>query len=253
MTREGAREKGAFQNIYSSSPPGLKKDGTADFFSLHTLLEDNFTASNYPVMYPQAHTSTHKQMADADGALECSICHDVLGSGTVQTPCGHAYCADCLAAWLKEAPRCPLCNAHVSSRDLRKLAAIEGGLRLRGGEEEIEACAEIDALRERRRRDESALERLRAEIHRVRAPPQPQLPPPLAAAPAAEPPRPPLTALRSQPQSSTTSPIECVAEQRPPLSPERCGPVAVAAAAAEYSELMSPDEAWLAAVARLVP
>jgi hypothetical protein len=42
---------------------------------------------------------------------DCAICFDaVKGKTCRKTKCGHAFCAECLEAWYKINPKCPLCN-----------------------------------------------------------------------------------------------------------------------------------------------
>ncbi|KAI8816717.1 SNF2 family N-terminal domain-containing protein [Fimicolochytrium jonesii] len=43
---------------------------------------------------------------------ECLVCKTAFTEGVV-TPCGHIYCAECSAAWIKRYRKCPLCNQPV--------------------------------------------------------------------------------------------------------------------------------------------
>ena len=98
---------------------------------------------------------------------KCSICHDELGDGTVQTECGHLYCGHCLDAWLKIEKRCPLCNMDVKLRALRELCPIRGGLIVEDGDAEIAATRQIAALRAERLKNEELAQRCTWDIRRM--------------------------------------------------------------------------------------
>ena len=41
---------------------------------------------------------------------ECAVCQSVLCGARI-LPCGHAFCADCITHWFREAASCPSCRA----------------------------------------------------------------------------------------------------------------------------------------------
>lgn len=46
--------------------------------------------------------------------LFCIICRSAITVGSL-TPCGHKYCKDCLAEWLKRSSSCPTCKSRTST------------------------------------------------------------------------------------------------------------------------------------------
>ena len=58
----------------------------------------------------------------------CTICQCILGTPTVQTPCEHHFCAECLLAWFKHCATntvpCPICNTSVSIDDVNRCPRI---------------------------------------------------------------------------------------------------------------------------------
>ena len=46
--------------------------------------------------------------------LSCPICADLLVAPR-NAPCGHAFCAACIARWLAVSPSCPICKARLPS------------------------------------------------------------------------------------------------------------------------------------------
>lgn len=62
--------------------------------------------------------STTAKMSDGDGgeeerAAECSICISALVAGDkvkALPPCGHCFHPECVDAWLRSQPSCPLCR-----------------------------------------------------------------------------------------------------------------------------------------------
>ncbi|EPX73194.1 ATP-dependent DNA helicase [Schizosaccharomyces octosporus yFS286] len=49
----------------------------------------------------------------ASSKQQCVICRDVIKKGFITT-CGHFYCRDCLVAWMKHHPSCPMCKAKLT-------------------------------------------------------------------------------------------------------------------------------------------
>ena len=78
---------------------------------------------------------------------ECQICTEDLGvpgRPAAQLPCGHAFCACCVLAWVKEGHRdCPSCRVAFKLSKLRELVPWEGGLKLKEA-----SSAEQNALKE---------------------------------------------------------------------------------------------------------
>ena len=54
--------------------------------------------------------------AQDDSENMCVICRDDFADGDVliKLPCNHLFHKPCIAHWLEEKPRCPMCNAHVN-------------------------------------------------------------------------------------------------------------------------------------------
>ncbi|EKE41881.1 hypothetical protein ENUP19_0205G0007 [Entamoeba nuttalli] len=42
----------------------------------------------------------------------CCICYDDIVDCTI-TPCGHAFCYQCIKEWLSRVPNCPVCKSRV--------------------------------------------------------------------------------------------------------------------------------------------
>ena len=54
----------------------------------------------------------------------CPICREVLGKTSVSLLCEHSYHYNCLNAWVRTSPTCPMCRAGISAEqieDLRRL------------------------------------------------------------------------------------------------------------------------------------
>eukprot|EP00271_Cylindrocystis_brebissonii_P018211 TRINITY_DN5062_c0_g1_i1.p1 TRINITY_DN5062_c0_g1~~TRINITY_DN5062_c0_g1_i1.p1 ORF type:complete len:231 (+),score=16.13 TRINITY_DN5062_c0_g1_i1:1593-2285(+) len=68
-----------------------------------------------------------EQMADNEFMkFVCGICRLLMrASTTVQTPCKHVFCKDCITSWLKESWSCPYCRQYVWTNDLAKLKQAE--------------------------------------------------------------------------------------------------------------------------------
>ncbi|WBW73255.1 DNA-dependent ATPase/ ubiquitin-protein ligase E3 Irc20 [Schizosaccharomyces osmophilus] len=49
----------------------------------------------------------------AGSKQQCIICRDVIKKGFITT-CGHFYCRDCLVAWMKHHPSCPMCKSKLT-------------------------------------------------------------------------------------------------------------------------------------------
>ncbi|EPY50316.1 ATP-dependent DNA helicase, variant [Schizosaccharomyces cryophilus OY26] len=49
----------------------------------------------------------------AGSKQQCIICRDIIKKGFITT-CGHFYCKDCLVAWLKHHPSCPMCKSKLT-------------------------------------------------------------------------------------------------------------------------------------------
>ncbi|CAD2221748.1 hypothetical protein AGDE_13764 [Angomonas deanei] len=50
----------------------------------------------------------------ADSDFTCPVCYD-LYSDPCSLVCGHVFCKSCIARFLEERPRCPLCNTTIKS------------------------------------------------------------------------------------------------------------------------------------------
>ncbi|ELP88525.1 hypothetical protein EIN_344850 [Entamoeba invadens IP1] len=48
---------------------------------------------------------------------QCSICYDDIVDCTV-TPCGHTFCYDCIAEWVRRTENCPICKSRVTLNSL---------------------------------------------------------------------------------------------------------------------------------------
>merc|ERR1712217_523858 len=49
---------------------------------------------------------------------ECAIClvpGETATRATLRLPCGHCFCADCVAPWLKRCAICPMCRQGIRS------------------------------------------------------------------------------------------------------------------------------------------
>ena len=57
-----------------------------------------------------------------------TICQCIMGTPTVQTPCEHQFCADCLLAWFKHRATntvpCPICYTSVNIDDVNRCPRI---------------------------------------------------------------------------------------------------------------------------------
>ncbi|KAI1699301.1 ring finger domain-containing protein [Ditylenchus destructor] len=53
----------------------------------------------------------------------CTICLEDLQQEPTCSPstCGHVLHSKCMKDWVKKNPRCPVCNARVSTRGMREL------------------------------------------------------------------------------------------------------------------------------------
>lgn len=68
-------------------------------------------------MYRPGEAADGEQAADDEAAL-CSICISALVAGEkvkVLPPCGHCFHPDCVDAWLRSQPSCPLCRCLLDA------------------------------------------------------------------------------------------------------------------------------------------
>jgi len=69
---------------------------------------------------PEALAALPRRRATAaDQAEPCPICQARPAAGTPMAvlPCDHAFCADCLAPWLRRSATCPTCRAGLPEAD----------------------------------------------------------------------------------------------------------------------------------------
>merc|ERR1712176_285468 len=72
---------------------------------------------------PQANSTREQSLPFAlERDLRCGICTDVLYKCLTLVPCGHNFCAACLARWRRSAPSCPECRVSVRQA-VRNVAA----------------------------------------------------------------------------------------------------------------------------------
>lgn len=69
-----------------------------------------------PQLYQLLDTQLRVNMG---AAVKCGICLSTLCEPIARTPCGHAYCRDCITASLHHSDRCPECNSKISKRSLQ--------------------------------------------------------------------------------------------------------------------------------------
>merc|ERR1712176_301733 len=63
---------------------------------------------------PQANSTREQSLPFAlERDLRCGICTDVLHRCLTLVPCGHNFCAACLAKWRRRSSLCPECRASV--------------------------------------------------------------------------------------------------------------------------------------------
>ncbi|XP_033213490.1 peroxisome biogenesis factor 10-like [Belonocnema kinseyi] len=96
-----------YAKIYGKRPTdgiswGLRLLGVATLvqFLLRLFQKDHRLEENSDFNEIELSTST-----------KCQLCLEKLP--TTATPCGHLFCWNCLAEWLRTRARCPLCREHV--------------------------------------------------------------------------------------------------------------------------------------------
>ena len=96
-------------------------------------------------------------------ATACPVCQDPMLAARV-LPCGHAFCADCIARWFRERSTCPSCRASCDEQVLaaggaacvqldevtRALVRAHGDEPTRDRFDEHEAAAEMVRNRKRK-------------------------------------------------------------------------------------------------------
>ena len=74
-----------------------------------------------------AYTVSHKldilgKDPQEENIFICTICQCILGSPTVQTPCEHNFCSQCLSQWFRYKTSndvaCPVCQTNVGYSDV---------------------------------------------------------------------------------------------------------------------------------------
>lgn len=68
-------------------------------------------------------------VSDALAELQCHVCLEALVLPEA-LPCGHLFCAECLAKWLRRQPSCPTCKSDVSDSKGVRVPAVEGAVRV---------------------------------------------------------------------------------------------------------------------------
>ena len=53
---------------------------------------------------------------------KCTLCLEELKDPSVTT-CGHVFCWNCIADWLRERPECPLCRSQALTQHVLPLRA----------------------------------------------------------------------------------------------------------------------------------
>ncbi|KAI1699223.1 ring finger domain-containing protein [Ditylenchus destructor] len=112
----------------------------------------------------------------------CTICLEDLQQEPTCSPstCGHVLHSKCMKDWVKKQPRCPVCNARVSTRGMRELYFSEdAGDSLKTEKETLESkCQELSehiknrdaeniAVRKELASNQERLKKSQAEIGRL--------------------------------------------------------------------------------------
>ena len=59
-----------------------------------------------------------------DNIFYCSICFNILNS-TIQPPCGHLFCTNCIFKWYDISKTCPLCRSPFELINLHFVPSID--------------------------------------------------------------------------------------------------------------------------------
>ncbi|PWZ02170.1 hypothetical protein BCV70DRAFT_198452 [Testicularia cyperi] len=95
--------KGQFQLLY----PRLPDDDESNGYSTKEKDSDSITV---------AKLNTDAAQNNANSTLQCTLCMDRRNphsSTSAVTECGHCFDWDCITAWAREKPECPLCRQRL--------------------------------------------------------------------------------------------------------------------------------------------
>ncbi|CAM0955044.1 unnamed protein product [Alopecurus aequalis] len=80
-------------------------------------------------LYSPARSSAEEKGVDDEREAECSICITALVAGDkvkALPPCGHCFHPDCVDAWLRSQPSCPLCRTLLLAAGAKPVDAVNG-------------------------------------------------------------------------------------------------------------------------------
>ncbi|CAI8498971.1 unnamed protein product [Pichia kudriavzevii] len=83
---------------------------------------------NNRLNYLKTLSTKREQDSTEFGEDSCVICRFKILVGSL-TQCGHKYCRDCLAEWMKTKKTCPMCNKKLKEDELYNFIYSRGGLK----------------------------------------------------------------------------------------------------------------------------
>ena len=82
---------------------------------MHTKTTNKMPCSKCGTDGHNRRTCTWKPKKNKKEIKDCCVCYEKLetGNGLVTTPCGHNYCTQCFANWMRNSGSCAYCREEV--------------------------------------------------------------------------------------------------------------------------------------------